>query len=159
MAQNVWLANGGDATLLSFGIAPELFTASSPQERGIMIRQHIGDEVLDWLRSLPLCYRSGDYYFCHAGVRPGIPLEAQERADLLWIRDEFLVSKSWHGAVVVHGHSEADAVEEIHNRINIDTGAYRTDILTAMGLEGTSRWFISTEDALAAPLGVRKAAG
>jgi serine/threonine protein phosphatase 1 len=158
MAQNVWLANGGDATLRSFGTAPELFAAGSPQERGTMIRQNVGGAVLDWLRSLPLCYRSGDYYFCHAGVRPGVSLEAQERADLLWIRDEFLVSKAWHGAVVVHGHSEADTVEEIHNRINIDTGAYRTGILTAMGLEGTSRWFISTEDALAPPLEVREAA-
>ena len=54
--------------------------------------------------------------------------------------------------MVVHGHSEADAVEEVHNRINIDTGAYRTDILTAMGLEGTSRWFISTEDAWIDPV-------
>ena len=149
MAQKVWLANGGDATMRSFGIAPELFTASPPGERGTMIRQHVGDDVLDWLRSLTLCYRSGDYYFCHAGVRPGVSLDAQEREDLLWIRDDFLVSNAWHGAVVVHGHSEADAVEEVHNRINIDTGAYRTDILTAMGLEGTSRWFISTEEALA----------
>ena len=158
MAQNVWLANGGDATLRSFGIAPELFTARSPQERSAMIHHHVGDDVLDWLRSLPLCHRSGDYYFCHAGVRPGLPLDAQEREDLLWIRHDFLASKAWHGAVVVHGHSEADAVEEVHNRINIDTGAYRTDILTAMGLEGTSRWFISTEEALAPPIEVREAA-
>ena len=157
MAQSVWLANGGDATLRSFGIAPELFAASSPDERSTMIRQHIGDDALDWLRSLPLCYRSGDYYFCHAGVRPGVSLDAQEREDLLWIRDDFLLSKAWHGAVVVHGHSEADAVEEVHNRINIDTGAYRTDILTAMGLEGTSRWFISTEEALAPSIEVRGA--
>lgn len=158
MAQNVWLANGGDATLRSFGIAPELFTANSPQDRSTMIRQHVGDDVLAWLRSLPLCYRSGDYYFCHAGVRPGVSLDAQERADLLWIREEFLVSKAWHGAIVVHGHSEADAVEEIHNRINIDTGAYRTDILTSIGLEGTNRWFISTEEALAGPRAFREAA-
>ena len=110
MAQGVWLGNGGDATLRSFGIAPELFAASAPDERAIMIHQLIGEEVLEWLRSLPLFYRSGDYYFCHAGVRPGVSLEAQEREDLLWIREEFLASRAWHGAVVVHGHSEADAV-------------------------------------------------
>ena len=152
MAQNVWLGNGGDATLRSFGIAPELFATSPVKERADLIRQHLGQEVLDWLRSLPLCYRSGDYYFCHAGVRPGVSLDAQLREDLLWIRDEFLVSRAWHGAVIVHGHSEADAVEEVDNRINVDTGAYRTDILTAIGLEGTSRWFISTEDAWIDPV-------
>ena len=158
MAQRVWLGNGGDATLRSFGIAPELFAASSTDERARMIHRHVGQEVLGWLRSLPLSYRTGDYYFCHAGVRPGVPLEAQQREDLLWIRDEFLGSRVWHGAMIVHGHSEADAVEEVHNRINIDTGAYRTDILTAIGLEGRRRWFISTEDVLAGDIDERIAA-
>jgi serine/threonine protein phosphatase 1 len=158
MAQRVWLGNGGDATLRSFGIAPELFAASAADERADMIHEHVGQDVLDWLRSLPLFYRSGDYYFCHAGVRPGVPLDAQQREDLLWIRDEFLVSRAWHGAVVVHGHSEADAVEEVDNRINVDTGAYRTDILTAIGLEGTARWFISTEETIADLFGSREAA-
>ena len=158
MAQRVWLGNGGDATLRSFGIAPELFAASSADERARMIHRHVGQEVLGWLRSLPLSYRTGDYYFCHAGVRPGVSLEAQQREDLLWIREEFLGSRAWHGAMIVHGHSEADAVEEVHNRINIDTGAYRTDILTAIGLEGRRRWFISTEDVLAGDIDERIAA-
>jgi serine/threonine protein phosphatase 1 len=154
MAQRIWLDNGGAATLRSFGIDCELFEASAAEERSRMIHRHVGQKVLDWLGSLPLFYRTGDYYFCHAGVRPGVPLEAQQREDLLWIRDVFLGSRAWHGAVVVHGHSEADAVEEVHNRINVDTGAYRTDILTAIGLEGTNRWFISTEEAFAGELAI-----
>jgi serine/threonine protein phosphatase 1 len=156
MAQRVWLDNGGDATLRSFGIECELFEASAAEERARMIHRQIGQGVLGWLRSLPLFYRTGDYYFCHAGVRPGVPLETQQREDLLWIRDEFLGSRAWHGAMVVHGHSEADAVEEVLNRINVDTGAYRTDILTAIGLEGTSRWFISTEETFAGEIGQRE---
>ena len=79
----------------------------------------------------------GDYFFCHAGVRPGIPLEQQRQQDLLWIRDPFLESRVDFGKVVVHGHSATEQPDFRANRINIDTGAYATGRLTCLVLEGS----------------------
>jgi serine/threonine protein phosphatase 1 len=88
--------------------------------------------------------RSGDYFFCHAGVRPGTALNRQKPQDLLWIRHEFLDDRTDHGAVIVHGHSICGPEVEFHpNRINVDTGAYSTGILSAICLEDEERWVIS----------------
>jgi serine/threonine protein phosphatase 1 len=86
----------------------------------------------------------GDYFFCHAGVRPGVPLEQQQQQDLLWIRDPFLEAKVDFGKVVVHGHSPTEQPDFRANRINIDTGAYATGRLTCLVLEGSERRILST---------------
>jgi serine/threonine protein phosphatase 1 len=144
--QQVWVDNGGDATLRSYCLDPTEFMQLEPEVRGHVLSRTLGPATLRWLSALPMTFRSGDYYFCHAGVRPGVPLDLQRREDLLWIRREFLASRRRHGAVIVHGHSEAYEVEVRKNRINVDTAAYLTDQLTAIGLQGTSRWFLSTMD-------------
>jgi diadenosine tetraphosphatase ApaH/serine/threonine PP2A family protein phosphatase len=86
----------------------------------------------------------GDYFLCHAGVRPGVPLEHQQPEDLLWIREEFLNSRMSFGKVVVHGHTPTASPEVLPTRINIDTGAFATGRLTCLVLEGGSRRFLST---------------
>jgi serine/threonine protein phosphatase 1 len=143
-AQRLWLETGGDATLRSFGLDPTEFMRRAPLNRGDALRQAVGRDMLAWLEALPLVYRSGGYFFCHAGVRPRVPLDEQRREDLLWIRREFLEDEGFHGAVIVHGHSETDEVEVRLNRINVDTAAHRSGKLTAVGLQGSLRWFIST---------------
>ncbi|MDP7604515.1 MAG: serine/threonine protein phosphatase, partial [Alphaproteobacteria bacterium] len=80
----------------------------------------------------------------HAGLRPGVALEEQNRQDLLWIRHEFLESTADFGKLVIHGHSPLREVCQRPNRIGIDTGAYSTDVLTAIVLEGNERRFIQT---------------
>jgi serine/threonine protein phosphatase 1 len=85
----------------------------------------------------------GDYFFCHAGVRPGVALDQQKAGDLLWIREDFLQFGGFFGKVVVHGHTPvAEPVRA--NRINIDTGAYASSILTALILEGSEMRFLAT---------------
>jgi serine/threonine protein phosphatase 1 len=143
-AQRLWLANGGDATLRSYGLEPSEFVTLTPEQRGDVLWRAVGADMLVWLAALPVHFRSGDYFFCHAGIRPGIPLNEQRREDLLWIRRDFVSSNRRHGAVVVHGHSETADVEIKANRINVDTAAYRSGQLTAVGLQGPYRWFIST---------------
>jgi serine/threonine protein phosphatase 1 len=96
------------------------------------------------MRSLPLSHTEGDYHFVHAGIRPGVPLDAQARDDLLWIRDEFLYSPLDHGKVVVHGHTISSAPDVQSNRIGIDTGAFATGRLTCLVLEGESVRFLQT---------------
>jgi len=73
-----------------------------------------------------------------------VPLPQQRGEDLRWIRDEFLGSKANFGKIVVHGHSiEREPVVRT-NRIGIDTGAYASDHLTCLVLEGTERRFLQT---------------
>lgn len=140
-----WLDYGGLATLASFGVvAPHADDA--PGLLGQRLREAISVELIEWLRALPVAVRSGDYYFCHAGVRPGVRLDQQNRDDLMWIRDDFLYSDADHGAVVVHGHTESIGVEIRSNRIGLDTGAYRTNTLSCLYLEGTKRDILSATD-------------
>jgi serine/threonine protein phosphatase 1 len=143
---STWMRVGGIQTLESFGLDSSILEV--PFERAIAdIRAAVPREILEWLNSLPLTARSGDYLFCHAGVRPGVPINRQDREDLLWIRHEFLNDESDHGAVVVHGHSISSDVQVRSNRIGIDTGAYRTGVLTAVYLERTDRKIISVSNA------------
>lgn len=129
-----WLKVGGDATLASFGIGPIQRDQDAHDYLGI-VRRAVPKAWMTWLRHLPLSVRSGDYYFVHAGVRPGIALDRQVRDDLLWIRNDFLQDERDFGAIVVHGHSITADVDIRSNRICIDTGAYRTGVLSAIYLE------------------------
>jgi len=86
----------------------------------------------------------GDYLFVHAGVRPGIPIEAQRETDLIWIRDEFLESTEGFGKVVVHGHTPGREPVVRPNRIGIDTGAVFSGRLTALRLQDGERSFLAT---------------
>ena len=100
--------------------------------------------IRTFLKDFGDTFRLGDYLFVHAGLRPGVPLHEQSQADLRWIRQPFLESGDSHGFVIVHGHTICEEVDVRDNRIGLDTGAYRTGVLTAIGLEGTERWFLQT---------------
>jgi serine/threonine protein phosphatase 1 len=89
-----------------------------------------------------LSWSIGDYFFCHAGVRPGVPLAHQNERDLLWIRDEFNFYRGPFEKIIVHGHTPVEEPQVLPNRIGIDTGAYATGVLTCLVLEGKSRRFI-----------------
>jgi serine/threonine protein phosphatase 1 len=90
--------------------------------------------------------RFGDYLFVHAGIRPDVAIEDQKTSDLRWIRQQFLYSDVDHGVVVVHGHTITEEPELRPNRIGIDTGAFQSGRLTALGLEGAEKWLIATGD-------------
>ena len=87
----------------------------------------------------------GQYFLCHAGVRPGLSLERQSEDDLLWIRGPFLDSNADFGKIVVHGHTPSEMPQVLPNRINIDTGAFMTGRLTCVVLERDRARFISTK--------------
>ena len=91
---------------------------------------------------MPLQFEVGDYYFVHAGIRPGRMLSEQEEQDMLWIRKEFLDSKIDFGKIIVHGHTPVSQPVVLHNRINIDTGAFMSDRLTCLVLEGDEQRFL-----------------
>ena len=144
-ACRIWLERaGGLATLKSFDISPPL-----PHEDGIdfgeRLKQAIPEKYTKMLEDAPTTLRSGDYLFVHAGVKPGVPLANQENFDLFFIRDEFTQSQDWHGAMVVHGHTIVEKVEQHPNRIAIDTGAYRSGRLSCLVLNGQKREILITQ--------------
>ena len=134
-----WLAVGGAATLRSYGVAlpdpPELddpatLTALRDSLLDVMPTSHY-----HLLHRLELLVEVGDYAFVHAGIVPGVALHAQNRDDLLWIREEFLDHPKPAASVIVHGHTwTGDRPTLLPHRIGIDTGAYKTGVLTALHL-------------------------
>lgn len=144
-ALGLWLKVGGRATLASWGVPDTILDEGNPRRIKLAARQEIAPETLSWLGDLPLSLAVGDYLFVHAGVRPGVELDDQDPQDLLWIGDEFLDSEADLGAVVVHGHTAREGVQVAPNRIGVDTGAWQTGRLTAIGLEGVQRWTMTTE--------------
>jgi serine/threonine protein phosphatase 1 len=147
-----WLRLGGDATLRSFGVEPPMAGDFDLPALTRAIKEAVPESWLEWLRGLPISARSGDYFFCHAGIKPGVDIAKQKRSDLIWIRDEFLDNDDAHGEVVVHGHSISPDIELCHNRIGVDTGAYKTGVLTAVYLESRQCGFLSTAGNDTAPV-------
>lgn len=141
-----WLQNGGETTMQSYGVDTDrLRRLGAPAE---VWRQSFAEALpeahLRFFRSLKLSVAFGDYFFVHAGVRPGLPLEAQSEADLVWIRGPFLNYAGPFGKIVVHGHTPGAAAVIRPNRICIDTGAVFTGRLTALRLRNGTRELLHT---------------
>jgi serine/threonine protein phosphatase 1 len=147
-----WLRFGGAQCLKSYGADPRAIAAASDQAALAMIRDAIPVSHVEFLRTFSDTCRFGDYLFVHAGIRPGIAVDRQQQADLRWIREPFLSDETDHGFVVVHGHTITSVVDERANRVGIDTGAYRTGVLTALAIDGANRWFLNTGALVGTPV-------
>ena len=136
---DLWLDNGAEATLRSWGLrgirSPASWRAAMAPE-------------LPFLQGLELCHRVDGYVFVHAGLRPGVTMERQSAEDMLWIREEFL---TWPGRIlpeapgtaVVHGHTPRPHPDVVGQRIGVDTGAVGGGALTCAVLEGRTVRFLS----------------
>ena len=142
-----WRWFGGAECLKSYGVDPSQLTGRSEQEALEIVRNAIPKEHKEFLETFVDTCRFGDYLFVHAGIRPGVEIDQQRQTDLRWIREPFLLDDTDHGFVVVHGHTISPEVELMPNRIGIDTGAYRTGVLTALAIEGSRTWFLQTHSA------------
>lgn len=133
-----WRNYGGLFTLMSYGVTPS--ANPGPEQQVAMIRaldRAVPEEHKAFLQGLPTSFACGDFFFVHAGVRPGVALDQQREQDLLWIREEFLASEADFGKFIVHGHTPVREPDLRANRLNIDTGAYATGCLTLVRLEGS----------------------
>jgi serine/threonine protein phosphatase 1 len=138
-----WTKIGGLNTILSYGLRPTQPSDPQMQRQIAAALDHAMPEShRRFLGSLALSFTCGDFFFAHAGVRPGIPLRVQFQRDLLWIRDDFLLHEEDFGKVIVHGHTPAREPDIRRNRINIDTGAYATGRLTCLVLDGDQIGFL-----------------
>lgn len=138
-----WLHHrlGGDTTLASYGI--ELHS----RNRMLAVHEAAQDAVpqshLDFLQGLDLSFETETLFFCHAGIRPGVPLDQQDEEDLLWIRKEFHAHPDPHPKLIVHGHTPVDAATHYGNRINLDSGAGYGAPLTAAVFENGDCWTLT----------------
>jgi len=143
-----WRSYGAPETLLSYGVRPPLFDDEAEFVKARdALAANLPQTHLAFLRSLANFHEEGDYFFAHAGVRPGIPLDRQMPEDLLWIRDDFLNSNRSFGKFVVHGHTPTERPVRRSNRLGLDTGAHATGCLTAAVLEGDTCTLLSTSAA------------
>src|SRR5262245_54454195 len=139
-----WRSLGGFETLHSYGV--DVGLAMAQRNFGAVqaaFAARFPESHRQFLKGLKVSTAIGDYFFCHAGVKPGVSLDRQDRTDLLTIRDAFLSSEAEHGKIVVRGHDPSAVPEMRANRIGIDTGAYATGRLTCLVLEKDQRRFLS----------------
>jgi serine/threonine protein phosphatase 1 len=136
---------GGRETILSYGVTHDAYLEMTFGELQAAMEAVIPPEDLDFMRGFEDMIVIGDYVFVHAGIRPDVDLDSQAPADLRWIREPFL-SHVWQDPIcVVHGHTVTDAPDVRPWRVGIDTGAYASGRLTAIGLEGAERWFLGAQ--------------
>lgn len=136
-----WCEYGGDAALLSYGLRPPNLRhrAEGWIRVSADLKHKLSAPERSFLEGLEFSVAVGDYFFAHAGARPGEPLERQTTRDLMWIRNSFLDSDVGFEKVIVHGHTPTREVHADHRRIGVDTKAYESGILTALRLEGQDR--------------------
>jgi serine/threonine protein phosphatase 1 len=138
-----WQRLGALETLMSYGLTPTInANARTQAQLSTALDRTLPESHRNFLRNLQTSFTCGDFFFVHAGVRPGVPLDKQSEEDLLWIRYDFLLHEGAFEKVIVHGHTPVTRPEVHPNRINIDTGAYASGQLTCLVLEGSQLSFI-----------------
>jgi serine/threonine protein phosphatase 1 len=137
---------GGPETARSYSVELDLTDPRRFREGSEALVRAIPPAHVALLRTLEFSCTFGDFFFCHAGIRPGVPLDEQDRMDLIWIRDTFLHWPHLHPKVVVHGHTPSPDPEIMPNRVNIDTGAYKMGRLTALVIDGAEKRLLSVSE-------------
>ncbi|MGH6785821.1 MAG: metallophosphoesterase family protein [Novosphingobium sp.] len=141
-----FLKYGGRETALSYPIDRDAWNAADIAQAQALMEAHVPADDRRFLDNAEDMIAIGDYLFVHAGIAPGVPFEDQRTSELRWIREPFLSHRGNHGAVVVHGHTITRAPVLRANRIGLDTGAYQSGRLTALGLEGDRRWLLEAAE-------------
>lgn len=142
-----FLTYGGVECALSYGVQPASISSTTAEMinfRDKMLAA-IPKSHIDFIGELLISQISGDYMCVHAGVKPGVPLDQQIDHDLMTIRSEFIPYTGLHEKVIVHGHTPHYPIEIEPNRMNADTCAYDTGVLTCIVLEDDKYRILSTE--------------
>ncbi len=139
---SLFMLYGGIETAASYGVT---FDGHDLPRFHAELAAAVPATHLDFLHGRRFSAGFGDFFFCHAGIRPGVPLERQDPDDLVWIREPFLNHAGLHPKVVVHGHTITRRPEVLANRVNVDTGAWRSDVLTALCVDGGDKRLLAVE--------------
>jgi serine/threonine protein phosphatase 1 len=138
-ADSLFVRYGGVETTRSYGVNLATGNAAALRSSHAALREAVPQRHVDFLQGLPFSVSFGDFFFCHAGIRPGVPLAEQSPQDLIWIRDIFHFHAGLHPKVVVHGHTPHALPEVEANRVNVDTEAWQSGRLTALVIDGASK--------------------
>lgn len=132
----------GETTARSYGVKVDFSSDAAIRRSRDALIGAVPPTHIAFLSGLKLSLSIGDFFFCHAGIRPGVPLDAQDPHDLIWIRREFSDYRGLHSKLIVHGHTPHAEPELRANRINIDTYAFASGRLTALAIEGREKRFL-----------------
>ena len=138
----IFAYNGGRQTALSYGVSIDFNDLRSIAVGREALLRAIPSTHVEFLRGLKLSMVFGDFFFCHAGIRPGIDLDKQDPEDLVWIRQQFLDEPRLYSKVIIHGHTPVTDVEIRPNRINLDTGAVFSGRLSALAIDAENKVFL-----------------
>ncbi|TCK99942.1 serine/threonine protein phosphatase 1 [Shimia isoporae] len=144
-----WLHDrlGGVQTLESYGVSVSMDERlSSVHERA---KKAVPQTHVDFLKDLTLFHEQDDLLFVHAGIKPGVPLQAQKEHDLVWIRQGFIDDTTRHPWLVVHGHTALEKATHFGNRIDLDGGAAFGRPLCAAVFENGKIWQLKPEGRVA----------
>ncbi|MBL8580152.1 MAG: serine/threonine protein phosphatase [Mesorhizobium sp.] len=136
---------GGVETARSYGVVLEPEDPSAFRAGARALADAVPASHRAFLGGLAFSAAFGDFFFCHAGIRPGVALEAQDHLDLIWIRGEFHRHEGLYQKVIVHGHTPVAQAQILPNRVNVDTGAYATGRLTALAIDGAQKRLLTAE--------------
>jgi serine/threonine protein phosphatase 1 len=139
---SLWLVNGGDATLASYGHDPYRW-AQLPAER----RELPGYRAFH--RRLRLYHEDAHAIYVHAGIDLDVPdLARQDPQVLLWVRERFFRNaERWQGKTIVFGHTPtlsmglpAAQIFQSHRLRGIDTGCVYGGALSALDAATDELW-------------------
>ncbi len=116
---DLWIYNGAHSTWRSYGSLEEL---------------KLNSEHLKFYNETKYYHIEGNYLFVHGGVRPNIELEKQDSLDIIWIREEFILKNHNLPYIIVFGHTPAEDVMFLDDKIGIDTGCVYGGKLSAVNL-------------------------
>jgi serine/threonine protein phosphatase 1 len=134
---------GGAETAQSYGVTLDCSHSMALRQSHSALMDAVDDSHVAFLRARPFSATMGDFFFCHAGIRPEVALDKQAAEDLIWIRADFLDYRALHPKIIVHGHTPFAEPEILPNRVNVDTLAYRSGVLTALVVEGAEKRMLS----------------
>lgn len=150
-ADGLFMRYGGIQTAASYGVKLSIGSSWFGRPDEVLAHGHaalveaLPQAHVDFLRSLSFSVTFGDFFFCHAGIRPGIPLESQSPQDLIWIRDAFHDHPGLHPKVIVHGHTPVPETEVLANRVNVDTLAWQSGMLSALAVNGGDKRIVTVQ--------------
>jgi serine/threonine protein phosphatase 1 len=125
----MFLANGGVATLTSYGLAP----AAVSQVRAMAT---IPADHLEFFLTLKSYTIEASFFCVHAGIHPTKSLAAQSQLDMLWIRNEFISNPHRLPYTVVFGHTpQREILFDLPAKIGIDTGVVYGGKLSCIELD------------------------
>lgn len=136
---------GGVETARSYGVSLDLLDPVAFRISCLALDGAVPQEHKAFLANLDRSVGFGDFFFCHAGIRPGVSLDTQDLNDLIWIRGDFHRHEELFPKVIVHGHTPVRAAEILPNRVNLDTGAFASGRLTALVIDGADKQLLSVD--------------